>query len=1296
MGFYGNIGNTATTGFTFDKTYPNRYYMDLQVSTDGVFIGRYVLVEYDINDNVVYKQLYKKDNIFYNKDTYASADRTKIADVNNGEIVYVMVNGIAEIYQVNIENNTLNFNLITDVNEENTYLKNYLIDKEHYAVPGNNFSKGYDSTVWQKVFTNGVEKYVQIAELNSVIPTFDITVDAPTINPAKPHFDADSSNVAYKLHLQPNWGFKVKNANDEGASGLSDFNASYTNSLNAPENAGGSFTESQLHYNGEIYINKAGFNSEISAHSDATDKIELTPTGKSGAQYSTHNPNNPTETREAYDMQELSIMLPSIGNAVATMWDMAYGPGDVNNENKRNRDIGWDSTQGLRLVKENAEGNGFTHSTTNVETLAGCINSVHDLMGMIIKNDTAINIESADADKIYFRDGKYYTKVRNYIYELANGNSPYKPINLGSNYEANAYYLKNTNEDYLLSTSAQPIEGVNYFTINATEKKLGPVWESGRYYYSSNGGATYQLDNNNMSGNYDYYDNKYNGENDAFKSKCITLISNANNIFITTKNHISQEENGVNYYFGLFYIDKDTNFKYPIKDTLPNADKVKSYFIGKYTFEQELDQNNQPVFTYTFIETITGNFISYDDDNKYYTATADENNQIVYTRVNTLPEDYYKQYIINKSNADKIPSYYTITLNDVIKQTAFFELGRYYILNANNYIKVTAGDYTADQTYYTIEDDMYSAFYQPEKYYYFENNEYILDNASEMSHDIYYEKAIQCVDPNYTGNEFVPGAIWNDNLIPTEDNNFNNIIYYRWDSWNWKELVGFARTLNTIHGLILRVNDLVKFDDKLTRDNNTVQGCINILNDIIARFDSLAPNQFTIVDEYGRIHSVEHSSDEWLEITVDSERADGTPIHFEHLYPNKSVDTESDFDVNGNGDTINLETIAVDETGHVINKNTNTVTLPFGYKTFVGGNNASGQTVAASTQATMTLVGDSWIKPEISTHTITYNHIGPVTSTEIKKNDLTPNFGESFEIEDWYFDEKGHKSNKTVHTVKIPAGSLNELSFNGSSVITGLKMTPSSGAIEQTNTDIGDLKLAGYTANTGALKLSGENTLNEGLAIISNYINNLDYSNDSATQFISKIEQTDGKISVTRSNAGSLVLGTATTNDTIAATDSLLNAFNKIEARIIADENRLTTLIGNGTLNAAFDTIVEISDWLDGAESGSSVENLFNSITENSNAIKAENLRALSAEAALGARINKLNTTVSANANYYISSITIDNDILTIGQSVLPAPYDDAKLQLKISQLEIKLQALQDQINALQGNIDNSPEGDSE
>ena len=47
MGFYGNIANNNKSTFTFDNTYSNRFEMDTACATDGIFVGRYVLVDYD-------------------------------------------------------------------------------------------------------------------------------------------------------------------------------------------------------------------------------------------------------------------------------------------------------------------------------------------------------------------------------------------------------------------------------------------------------------------------------------------------------------------------------------------------------------------------------------------------------------------------------------------------------------------------------------------------------------------------------------------------------------------------------------------------------------------------------------------------------------------------------------------------------------------------------------------------------------------------------------------------------------------------------------------------------------------------------------------------------------------------------------------------------------------------------------------------------------------------------------------------------------------------------------------------
>jgi hypothetical protein len=77
-----------------------------------------------------------------------------------------------------------------------------------------------------------------------------------------------------------------------------------------------------------------------------------------------------------------------------------------------------------------------------------------------------------------------------------------------------------------------------------------------------------------------------------------------------------------------------------------------------------------------------------------------------------------------------------------------------------------------------------------------------------------------------------------------------------------QELEGFARSFNTIHGLILEIRKLLDTGHAYTRDINTVQGAINKLKDIIAKFDDLQPGNLVLVDDYGRINPTEVTDDD--------------------------------------------------------------------------------------------------------------------------------------------------------------------------------------------------------------------------------------------------------------------------------------------------------------------------------------------------------------------------------------------------------------------------------------------------
>ena len=503
MGFYGNITSSSKTQFSFDRIYPNRQVMEQNIAQDGIYMGRFVLVDYDqdVSKNE-YRLFYYEDEHFYMFAEIASKTEVRYpGDVAMNEIIRVTSdinkdNTVKDDAKYTFWKCTggdaqsiAQFKKVADA--ETNYTTNYQIDIDEYGE-----GRGWDSTVWQKVYTQGAAKYVMIAELNAVIPTFDIVPDAPSLAPIAPHFDQRSNNVYYKLHYQPQWGMRVKSAegiesdkqtvpSDEKIvwkkeiynTATDEETIKYFNGKDWVDAANGKYPT----HDGAIYYNKAGFNPEIITYdSETDDKIAVEATGISGEPYNSHNGANPTEMKPAEDIQEISIMLPSIGNSISKMWDIVYGNKEQNKDKfyedengiidtskpLRNLDINWDSTEGLRLVKEKEDGNGFTFNTDDVSTLAGAINSVHDLMGMIIIDvENEQQILDGDLDKIYYLDGKYYRKKLDYSYEdIAITDTKY--FNLKTvqptekSYHANHYYILD-NGNYIADEGPYDINKAN-------------------------------------------------------------------------------------------------------------------------------------------------------------------------------------------------------------------------------------------------------------------------------------------------------------------------------------------------------------------------------------------------------------------------------------------------------------------------------------------------------------------------------------------------------------------------------------------------------------------------------------------------------------------------------------------------------------------------------------------------------------------------------------------------------------------------------------------------------------------
>lgn len=1350
MGFYGNITSASKTQFSFDRIYPNRQKMEENMVEDGIYMGRFVLIDYDQDvTKDQYRLFYYENEKFY---MFAEA-AAKIEVRYPGDVA---MNKIIRVTSDINKDNTVKddakytfwkctggdaegiaqFKKVADA--ETNYTTNYQIDIAEYGE-----GRGWDSTVWQKVYTQGVAKYVMIAELNAVIPTFDIVPDAPSLAPIAPHFDQRSNNVYYKLHYQPQWGMRVKSADgieSDGEKVFSDeeiiWKKEIYNTATDEETIqyfdGKNWIkveeDNKPTHAGAIYYNKAGFDPEIIAYDEETiDKVAVEATGISGELYNSHNGANSTEMKPAEDIQEISIMLPSIGNSISKIWDIVYGNKEQNpdrfyeNEDGiidtskplRNLDINWDSTEGLRLIKEKEDGNGFTFDTDSVSTLAGVINSVHDLMGMIIIDvENEQQILDGDLDKIYYLNGKYYRKKSDYTYEdIEITDTRY--FNLKEvqptidSYHANHYYIFD-NGNYIADEGPYN-ENKDYreLVLNAgipnTKVENLEQYEANKFFYKENYGKTYILD-----------------QNSSYDTDKIYYIVSGLKEPIPLDDGYSKDK---------YYYKNEKNY---ILERAENPTATRTYFLpifknvtgepyepGKYFYREDqvvkLDENatmtiGREYFTATIEKTETTVIKKPDGSYEYVEAFVISNERKV-TLFEISDENityYYKNsngdYLTTSSIIQNVFTYYIFENETQISN--FYVKGKFYITKDNITFTLDERETFDEETaYYEItSESKISMFYEPNRFV--DINDNIVNDLIKPDFDLYYKDEFYISENSKNKDNIY--SLWNNNVkaIP---NTITLAIRNQEPLFKKEELKGFARELNTIHGLILKINEMLELSDKKTREENNIQGLINIVNDIIYKFDSLTPDHFMIVDHYGRLHSSdfntlqnesyaikksenhpgallkgvagdiyeeattvadmrkqwitmnvngditkpsitihhnfqsvkdtetswdknsetgvgEHSaidkdalnlytpivddmghvvgknietvilpysfktistngtsdnisnmnantaniiadntqdvlninshnkwikisnnnnnntltiahevnptlkteseatlsneesenvifmiptysfdeaghyikhdektltmpfgygkivgdegntaatatfdtvtfgSDDWLTATVSKDK-----IVYSHDYPREAVDTTSTSNVNENGDTIILETLVHDEKGHIINVNQNTVTLPYGYKTFKDSNLTVGSSVASNTQDTFVFKGDSWINPTVSNDLLTLTHTGPVGTAPAAKDAVTPSFGATFTIDDWYFDDKGHKYAGGTHTVKIPQPSLNTLSTTNASVLTDLTLDATTGAFSQSSKNVGDLILTGYNKPTGGV-----------------------------------------------------------------------------------------------------------------------------------------------------------------------------------------------------------------------------------
>lgn len=364
--FYGNIKNNSRASFIFDRFYPSRTDMETAlrehtdqngtIQGDGVFVNRYVLVNYGYTQAGLYARIdpaycqpageqananyIVNSNNFTNYYIYNSSDRVyekattqlTTAQLNNAYYYYQKTNFV-DRFDGNVDSDgdgTPNTTLV-DGRVENTYFADNK-DKDR-----RNYHADYHLTVWMKIYSDNEERYIQVGRLRAEAPAFQAITDAP--GELAPHFDlVQSSDINYMYHLPAMWDILLNTATESGITypyfNVNGFNettnkkdTTNTNAITMPEYQSNKTYPTHIYQKIDItpdtyirnwYYTKSGNNYNLATGDYNANTQYYLKTQKT-------NSNGSLNYTAQNDQRRLTLKIPAIGNAVSDMYDALYG-----------------------------------------------------------------------------------------------------------------------------------------------------------------------------------------------------------------------------------------------------------------------------------------------------------------------------------------------------------------------------------------------------------------------------------------------------------------------------------------------------------------------------------------------------------------------------------------------------------------------------------------------------------------------------------------------------------------------------------------------------------------------------------------------------------------------------------------------------------------------------------------------------------------------------------------------------------------------------------------------------------
>ena len=1191
MGFYGNIVNSNKASFTFDKVYPSRKNMDDALNgptgpgsnNDGIFLGRYVLVEYDEAPIKVYMNGGKG---------YADAHYTHAVEGKFGFLYQDVITG--NFYEVK------DGRWIIYTGTE-PYAFNYRVDVENYG-------RNYDSTAWMKrydVDTN-TYSYVMVAELNTVIPQFHVVVDPPAQNADTPYFDKESTNLDYYLHLKGDYQHKIRKAtkktesDEEVTQDVDKWTYKTITDGGVKKVISETYEAVPETIDADIYYNNAGFDHATRTYSEVPDKIgyELTSGGRNyfNGIFDQRGKTGALDTKEWY------FRLPAIGNAISKMWDKVYG---YNGANKRYLN--------KALMREDTPEHLVSYDPT---TLIGMINTCQDWLGYhfieyhLAPGATLTNADATITTSLMQENGisqysvTYKTLECIFWKEAEDGHRQYYQYAYNPSYTAftgttlnanTTYYYKDSDGVYHLANQA------NYQALTADGGPINPLYNT--YYTRTDCWSLEPLALEQEDTIYGLIVefNKLLGTNcDDVRSLdtvhgCINTMKDIIeriDLNLTPGRLLHTNDSGVIETTSTYYPSSTTDANRVLVGNPEKSENKVSWenrvrkigVLSPETSESVWTTNTGTVDT----NANNNNVVNFKAGNKWIGFNIDTDNdqliQVLHTASTQAAHDFATDVVIDddidgskgKDCEFTIPLVKTDNAGHVIgytTKTIYVPYGYHNIILAAQ---------SAEETAITTSNGTQSADATNDNFTFATGNQWIEARVDEdkitFAHALIDDQATQKWEFKSTATTGWQAASADGNklTIPTfEIDNAGHIV--RSDSVDFYIPHNFRNITVGANGA----------DTDATQTAGTIEA------------DSTT-DTWTIA-----------SQNKWLKVAAD---ATNDKITIGHIYSEQAAhDFDTDVEIvsalDGTSQTDNkivLPVLKTDNAGHVIGYSTNTFYIPHNFKSITV---VSDDSDVDSTQTNGTLVADNivdtwtfapqnkWIDiaADPTNDKITIGH--KYSPEQAHRNDTgdtvnqTPAFGATFKVPNYETDKAGHITKSSAHTVMIPQNSYTETADKTAGVLTTMSLDKSTGAFTATRANVGTLALTEYVYDANNIAaVSATDSINVALSKVEAQIakevtdrgDAVSDLNDNITAMNERLVASDNDLSTrltnettTREFEDTRILGEANTyTDTkvaelINSAPETLNTLNELAMALGGDENFATTVAQNIGANTA-------------------------------------------------------------------------------------------------------------------------------